>query len=69
MDKMEITVNITEDVDSSDIKVSGYGKASRSGLKHAVCHYLLAIKESTNLAIVTDGIEEFCEKLGKDDEE
>lgn len=68
MDKMEIKVVITETGKSTDINVLADGKASSSGLIHAVSQYLLAIKESTNLAIVTDGIEEFCERLGKDDE-
>ena len=68
MDKMEIKVIIRQDANSTDIKVSIEGKASTNGMVHAVSQYLLAIKESTNLKIVTDGIEEFCERLGKDDE-
>lgn len=67
MDKMEIKVIIRQDANSTDIKVSIEGTASTSGLVHAVSEYLHAIKEGTNLAIVTDGIEEFCERLGKDD--
>lgn len=68
MDKMEIKVIIRQDANSTDIKVSIDGKASTNGIVHAVSEYLLAIKKSTNLSIVTDGIEEFCERLGKDDE-
>ena len=68
MDTMEIKVLIKETEKSTDIKVLAEGKVSSKGLIHAVSHYLLAIRECTNLAIVTDGIEEFCEKLGKGDE-
>lgn len=57
---MEIKIIITETTKTTKVKVLIDG---------AVSEYLTAIKQGANLAIVTDGIEEFCESLRKDNEE
>lgn len=65
---MEIKVIITDNPEDTHVRVTIEGEATRIGLVHAVSEYLIALKQSTNLSLVTDGIEEFLLRLGKDDE-
>ena len=67
MNEMAIKVIVTEESKDISVNISIEGIASAKGIIHAVSQFLFAIKEGTNLAIVTDGIEEFCERHGKDD--
>ena len=63
MDKMDIKITIIGTNDNTQVKFLVNGQASRSGLVHAISEFLMGMKQSTNLALVTDGIEEFCESL------
>lgn len=69
MDKMEIKIDIIGKEDKTEVEILMSGKTSRGGLIHAIGMFLMGLKQSTDLALVTEGIEEFCERLGKDNEE
>lgn len=69
MDKMEIKIKIIDSENNTQVKLSINGQTSYAGLVHAISMFLIKVKDFTDLALVTDGIEDFCERLGKDDEE
>ena len=65
--KMTLTTIVDSLTDVTKIGTKIDGECTSNAMIHAIAHFLNAIYQSTDLHIVTEGIDEFVEGLKNED--